>query len=239
MMEVLFNSHSRILSRGQLFGVLIVAALISFEVFNYGTTEFALNDLLGSLTFAGIPWSTILTIAFCGIDFAGIARIFTPEAGSGEPIETWYLFAAWLLAALMNAILTWWGVSIALLNQAPTSMLLADESSLVKIIPIFIAIFVWVVRVLIIGTISVSGGRLFSQKSDRYSPSRYAPVISQNSMRPTQNYPPGGGQVDRVPRPIPTFRQGGNRYTHREPTYHSLDEDGDHIDHPATRSGRF
>jgi len=37
------------------------------------------------------------------------ARLFTPEQGRDEPAEVWYLFGAWLLAAAMNAILTWWG----------------------------------------------------------------------------------------------------------------------------------
>ena len=62
-------------------------------------------------------WATILAIAFCGIDFAGIARLFTPEQGADEPKEVWYLFGAWLLAATMNAMLTWWGVAIAILSH--------------------------------------------------------------------------------------------------------------------------
>ena len=67
--------------RGFLFGILIVGALLAFEIFNYSTTDFALTDLLGDLKFIGVRWATILSIAFCGIDFAGIARLFTPEQG--------------------------------------------------------------------------------------------------------------------------------------------------------------
>jgi hypothetical protein len=40
--------------------------------------------------------------------------MFTPEQGADEPAEVWYLFGAWLLAAAMNAMLTWWGVSVAI-----------------------------------------------------------------------------------------------------------------------------
>jgi len=110
--------------RGLAWGVIILGALAAFEIFNYSTTQFALADVLGNLKFAGISWSTILALAFCGIDFAGIARLFTPEQGRDEPAEVWYLFGAWLLAAAMNATLTWWGVSIAILTtpasaQAP------------------------------------------------------------------------------------------------------------------------
>ena len=102
--------------RGTLFGGILVIALLAFEVFNYSTTDFALTDLLGKdLTFLGLRWATILSIAFCGIDFAGIARLFTPQVeASQEPVEVWYLFGAWVLAAAMNAGLTWWGVAVAI-----------------------------------------------------------------------------------------------------------------------------
>ena len=101
----IFSNRLR-LQRGFLFGILIVAALLAFELFNYSTTDFALTDLLGDLSFLGIGWATILSLAFCGIDFAGIARLFTPEQGADEPHEVWYLFGAWMLAATMNAMLT-------------------------------------------------------------------------------------------------------------------------------------
>src|SRR3989304_5320042 len=105
-------------SRGAAWGMMIIGALLAFEIFNFSTTQFALRDVLGDLAFAGLRWATILAIAFCGIDFAGIARIFTPEQGRDEPAEVYYLFSAWLLAAGFNATLTWWGVSIAIVNNA-------------------------------------------------------------------------------------------------------------------------
>ncbi|MEW5941431.1 MAG: hypothetical protein AB1750_17335, partial [Chloroflexota bacterium] len=56
------------LKRGAIFGMILVTALLSFEVFNFSTTQFALLDVLGELKFAGVRWATILAIAFCGID---------------------------------------------------------------------------------------------------------------------------------------------------------------------------
>ena len=44
--------------RGAIFGVILLCALLAFEVFNYSTTAFALTDLLGNLKFAGITWAT-------------------------------------------------------------------------------------------------------------------------------------------------------------------------------------
>ncbi len=150
-------------SRGKLFGLLIIGALLAFELFNYSTTDFALNDLLGGLRFAGVRWATILALAFCGIDFAGIARLFTPQKGSDKPKEVWYLFGAWLLAACMNAMLTWWGVALAIVNHDSLGGSVIAHDTLLEIVPIFVAIMVWLIRVLIIGTFSVAGNRLFSQ----------------------------------------------------------------------------
>lgn len=172
-----FGSHNPVylfnrfrIQRGILFGVLIVAALLAFEVFNYSTTEYALSDLLGELGFAGIKWATILAIAFCGIDFAGIARLFTPDEGSHESNEVWYLFGAWMLAATMNAMLTWWGVSLAILRHETLGNAVVARETLLQVVPVFVAIMVWLIRVLIIGTFSVAGERLFTQSNVRVVP---------------------------------------------------------------------
>jgi len=141
---------------GMIFGIIIFSALFAFEVFNYSTTDFALRDLLGELRFANIRWATILAIAFCGIDFAGIARLFTPQQGSDEPKEVWYLFGAWLLAATMNAMLTWWGVSLAVANHNVQSSAVMDSNTLLKVVPIFVAIMVWLTRILLIGSFSMA-----------------------------------------------------------------------------------
>lgn len=166
-----FNFFKKMkIQRGLAWGLIILAALLAFELFNFSTTEYALKDVLGNLSFAGIGWSTILAIAFCGIDFAGIARLFTPEKGKDEPAEVWYLFGAWLLAATMNAMLTWWGVSIAIVeNGNLVSSQVVGKATLLQVVPVFVAVMVWLIRVLIIGTFSVSGDRLFSQGDERPS----------------------------------------------------------------------
>ncbi len=156
--------QARRVSRGATWGLMIVGALLAFEIFNFSTTQFALTDVLGSeLKFAGFRWATILSIAFCGIDFAGIARIFTPEQGRDESNEVYYLFGAWLLAAGFNATLTWWGVSVAIVNHSSAgSGTLVSASTMTRSIPVFVAVMVWLIRVLIIGTFSMAGDRLFT-----------------------------------------------------------------------------
>lgn len=196
---------------GLFFGLLILLALVFFEMFNYSTTDYALKDLLGDLQFLGMPWATILAIAFCGIDFAGIARLFTPEEGSAEPKEVWYLLGAWLLAATMNALLTWWGVSMAITNHVLQSTTVVDASMVIKVVPIFVALLVWVIRILIIGTLSVAGERIFSSATRRIEePQRSTPTYRQPVSRPVQ------------PRPAMQGRPNNAAENHPEPTYHRL-----------------
>ena len=205
--------HRTAIRRGTLFGAILLMALLAFEVFNYSTTEFALKDLLGGdLRFAGIRWSTILAIAFCGIDFAGIARLFTPEQGRDEPAEVWYLFGAWLLAAAMNAGLTWWGVATAVRSHALTGPV-ANQETLAKIIPVFVAVMVWLIRVLVIGTFSMAGDRLFSMAEDRPSM-----LSAATRSRPAESAPRASG-LPRPQRPLPA---PGRPAPKPEPGYHPV-----------------
>jgi hypothetical protein len=171
--------HSAINQRTLIFSTLIVLALFAFEIFNYSTTEFAMADLLGDLKFGGMRWSTILALAFCGIDFAGIARLFTPEQGAAEPTEVWYLLGAWLIAATMNATLTWWGVSIAIIQHQSLGNAVIARETLLSSVPVFVAIMVWLSRVLIIGTFSVAGERILWQ-SDKPNQQNH---VRNNSRR--------------------------------------------------------
>jgi len=128
-------------------GVLLLAALFGFEVFNFSTTKYALKDTLGDLRFAGLLWATILAVAFCGIDFAGVARIFTPALSGEEPIWKWYFMGGWALVAAFNAMLTGWAVLLV---------------THILSISIFVAFVTWVVRLLIVGVFVVAGDKVFN-----------------------------------------------------------------------------
>ncbi len=194
------------INRNLLFGGLIIAALLAFEIFNYSTTEYSLRDLLGDLSFLGLQWSTILSIAFCGIDFAGLARLFTPEVGDEEPKEIWYLFGAWLLAATMNAMLTWWGVSVAILNHSPSTNVVIDRETVITVVPVFVAIMVWLIRILIIGTFSVAGDKLLHAPKR----TRQAPVYNRPASQPTiatrSQAPMPAANLSRPNMPQPVFK---------------------------------
>lgn len=217
----------RKISRGAAWGAMILGALLAFEVFNFSTTEFALNDVLGDLKFAGLRWATILSIAFCGIDFAGIARIFTPEQGRDEPTEVWYLFGAWLLAAAMNAMLTWWGVSVAIINHSSMGAgAVVSNATLTKVVPVFVAIMVWLIRVLIIGTFSLAGDRLFSQDSNRPRNTMRPASRPQQTSRATASLRPASS----LQRPSSAYSRPAPKpqstYSRPEPTYQNMSFSG-------------
>ena len=168
--------------------IILVVGLVAFEMFNYSTTDFALSDLLGDLRFVGIKWSTILAVAFCGIDFAGIARLFMPEEQQEAQREVWFLFAAWLLAATMNAILTWWGVSMSLVSHSVQSTAIVDAATIQQIVPVFVAIMVWLTRILLIGSFSFSNKFQTARaskpaQSNRRSSRQTQPAYTNNSIR--------------------------------------------------------
>jgi hypothetical protein len=170
-----------------------------------------------------MQWATILALAFCGIDFAGIARIFTPEQGRDEPVEVWYLFGAWFLAAVMNSMLTWWGVSVAIVQKgAVQGTAVVSSSTLTTFVPVFVALMVLVIRVLIIGTFSSMGDRLFhgnthSNRRPMQQNSSIPVRPALNQSRPMTNTP----QAYRASSPRPQQRPESN-YVRNEPTYHNV-----------------
>jgi hypothetical protein len=224
--------------RGLISGIIIVSALLAFETFNFMSTYYALEDLLGNLVLLNISWALILSIAFCGIDFAGIARLFSPRGAGNEQKEVWYLFAAWLLAATMNAMLTWWGVSLAILNAQSAGSAVIGRQTLVKVVPIFVAVLVWLIRVLIIGSFSIAGEELFAHEGRTTNSQTYRPDQIPSAQPPTYR-PLSGGNNNRLPKPVPaasmsngpsfkpapktsSFKDTGMEPVRPDPTYHSV-----------------
>jgi hypothetical protein len=165
-----------------LYVIVFVMALLAFEAFNYSTTDFALSDLLGELRFAGIAWSTLLSIAFCGIDFAGIALLLAAPDHKEDTRSAWFMFGAWILAATMNAILTWWGVVLAIQSHPVVSAGVVDEGFVTRTVPVFIALMVWVIRIMLVGSLSKKSDRLVQE----VGPSGAQP-ISRRELRQAQS----------------------------------------------------
>jgi len=204
---------------------IFTVALIAFEAFNFSTTDFALSDLLGDLRFAGIRWAALLSIAFCGIDFAGIARLFAPQSDQNEGRSVWFMFGAWFLAATMNTILTWWGVVMAMQTHPILSASVVDATFVSKVVPIFIALMVWVVRIMLVGALSKKGERLL-RSDDKPAQS----VMSRRELRQAQSRAAQAQQSNRsVPAGVNNVRvkpsNSGKRGYHPEPTYIPMQEE--------------
>jgi hypothetical protein len=216
--------------RKLIIGLILLVALVAFEIFNYDTTRYALQSLLGDANFMGLLWATVLAIAFCAIDFAGLARLFTPEQGHNEPRAVWYLMGAWLLGATMNAMMTWWAVNLTLLNHDLGNEILSREE-LLRFVPLFVAVLVWLTRILFIGAFSIAGDHIFDlagqstsqsvRKGQRKGSAQQLPANDSRSelpaARPIKPQPksrirrqpqaPGSGQAV----PVGMQAQGRNR----------------------------
>jgi len=204
--------------QGAAFGLIIVLGLAAFEIFNFSTTQFALADLLGDLHLARLSLATVLALAFSGIDFGGIARLFTPQREQADRIETWYLVAAWFLAGGMNAILTWWAVTLSLIQQPDLGHELFTRRQVLTFVPLFVAGVVWLIRILLIGTLTMGGRRLFSQRRTLLPLAGQArtPARGNRPLAHTVPMPPASesGQAEDVPlAPGAVFTRRNNGHT--------------------------
>jgi hypothetical protein len=211
------NGISLSFPRKTILGLILVIALFAFELFNFDTTRYALQNLLGDVSFAGLRWATILATAFCAIDFAGLARLFTPEQGQEEPNAVWYLMGAWLLGATMNALMTWWAVSLTLLNHNFGNEVISREQML-HIVPIFVAVLVWLTRILFIGAFSVAGEFIFAQDgSHKLDQVQQQPAARPTPVRVPQPAAPGLRLVQErdtaVQRPMPQPKRNPSKPT--------------------------
>lgn len=195
--------------RQTLIGVILIVALFAFEIFNFDTTRYALSNLLGDVAFLGVRWAAILAVAFCAIDFAGLAHLFTPERGRDEPNVVWYLMGAWLLGATMNAVMTWWAVNLTLLSH-PFGNEVLNREQLLQLVPPFVAVLVWLTRILFIGAFAVAGDQFFREEQPSGQRS-----VAEATTGPVRRSAP----VERQQPAAPPMREPSrNRVRHRPPT---------------------
>ena len=179
-------------------GAILIVALLAFEMFNFDTTRYALRSLLGDVSFATLQWATILAVAFCAIDFAGLIRLFTPDTGNGMPKEVWYLMGAWLLGATMNAMMTWWAVSLTLLNHNLGNEVLSREQ-LLRTVPIFVAVLVWLTRILFIGALTVASEQIAAWRNEQRDKPAVVKAVSHRPHAPAVAFPDFTPVTDEAP----------------------------------------
>jgi hypothetical protein len=121
------------------------------------------------------------------------------------------------------------------------------RETLLNVVPIFVAIMVWLIRVLIIGTISMAGDRLFSQavarqsRSPRISKQRRGSQTTtrgrQRSIRPLNNNRStplhrgiNASSFNPSPKPETTYSSEAS-YEPIEPTYSPVSFDSKRKEH--------
>jgi hypothetical protein len=104
---------------------------------------------------------------------------------------------------------------VAVRNHQELSTLVVGQTTLTKVVPVFVALMVWLIRVLIIGTFSMAGERLFSlaeiHPAMRGNPVRYQPAQQSygisNLSRPDR---PVSTAFHPAPKPDPTYHPVGS-----------------------------
>lgn len=220
-----YHTISLNLPRKTVIGSILLVALVSFEIFNFDTTRYALQNFLGDVHFLGVRWAAILAIAFCAMDFAGLARLFTPQKGREEPKAVWYLTGAWLLGATMNAVMTWWAISLTLINHQVGNEILSYQQ-LLQIVPIFVAALVWLTRILFIGAFAVAGEHIFDlagtvQQRQTNDVEQKRPILTTQPQQTPQSTPkpaqPHGQQRSPIPPAPPPASPAPMRASPRQP----------------------
>lgn len=144
-------------------GLLLSVLLLAAEALSFSAARFALVDLFGNISFMGWRWATVLALALCAVDFAGLAYMFTLDRSLLSGRELFYLLGVWIIAATMNAFLAWWTFSTVLL-VAGVGQVSADPSALLMSFSLVVAITLWVIRILLIRVLSMGpDGHLINQ----------------------------------------------------------------------------
>jgi hypothetical protein len=203
--------------RRTVFNLSMVAGLAAFEVFTYATSSFALHNLLGSLTIPGINLATCLAVAICYLDVAGIFYLFLPQAGSTFLRHDCRLFTAWLLAAGLNAWLTWHGIGLAIAIRQAQIGWVVDAGTLIKTLPIFIVCLIWLMRILVIGSLSRPVSPQAILKDDKGELSILDEASRIQTALPFELLPHGTEQ-----RFAPCFQFSAQDTAIREPTYRGI-----------------
>lgn len=130
--------------RGALAFAIGLIALVGLEAVNAGTTYAALQ----ALTAGALGLTVGLTVALWALDFGGLLRIFG-RVEERDPALV-YFAGAWLTAAAVNALGTWYAVGLALSAGGFEGGAFVDQAALVEWAPIAIAAAVLLARVLFV-----------------------------------------------------------------------------------------
>ena len=124
--------------------LLIILALLAFEIFSYSSNVTAFAGWWGS----GLNWGPVLAFALIAVDFGGVARNSDPDFAKSDAAQ--WLWIAWSLSAFFDGFLTFVAVSM---NNHSSSLVVAGRISLWFWNygrPLMIAVFVTFIQILLV-----------------------------------------------------------------------------------------
>jgi hypothetical protein len=180
------------------FSLMILVGLLAFDVFNFATTKAALESFMGTGKVLGIVVAQALAVAFCAVDLGGLTSLFTEDKGFDEPWWVWMFGAGWLIASAINAALTWWAILLGMPSAPAINNPLFTAQQLYNVVPVVIAVTVWLIRLLLVGATIVAWDR--SDPAPKYKKSTgFVP-------KPIGNKPPfPAPQRPPISKPAPMF----------------------------------
>lgn len=133
----------------------------AFEVMNFATSLYAWQILLGGVSFLGVDWAVIITVAFVLVDTIGLALLFDPETQLERKYFPWLAFM-WGLAGLADTLLSVFSYINAIVTNPQPSVILASISdgnmeSNILLVAIALACCELLIRVLLMGSAMKKG----------------------------------------------------------------------------------
>jgi hypothetical protein len=180
-------------------GLVLLSGLVAFDLFNYDSTRFALENMIGEVRFLTLTWAQIIAFASCAIDLAGVAKIFTPEQDMRkEDPFVWVLVGVWFIAAILNAFGTWWSMVVRMTANPSLGTFMFSREELISTVPAVLASFILLIRVGLIGSVAQAGDSwLWSGKPARHTVSRNAIHAPRTASSPVS------GQMRAITPPRP------------------------------------
>lgn len=143
--------------RASIFAYILLLGLVLFLLFNFRTTFETMSDMLG-----GDSNILLFSIAISIVDFAGLARLFTPETDmSDESTFIWIMLFVWLVAAGVDIILTAWWVAIRMEAAGTSGMLPSFFGNwMIVVFPWAVAFMEFAIRVPLVLLVGQYGDKL-------------------------------------------------------------------------------
>jgi hypothetical protein len=133
-------------------------------------------------------------------------------------------------------MLTWWSVSLAIVDHTVQSAEVINLTTLTRVVPVFVAIMVWVIRILIIGSLSYALDRFFNPGGARVSrPVRSQPAASP-SFTTVRNV--STAHMTTHAHPAAAHSVAAEPALRPEPTYHAINATRPSMQEPTSAESR-